>query len=246
MFGKNPIRKKDRGDGSTLRVQSIFPTIQGEGPFSGVPATFLRLAGCNLACTFCDTDFESNYESGLMQMEEVAAQVHNHKNKLVVLTGGEPLLQNIVPLCFALTLHGHHVQIETAGTIWPDGLEDEVDETANLADALVSVVVSPKTPKLHHQPYTLACAWKYIITGLDAVSNEDGLPIKSTQKPEQGSVLCRPPLALLRTRPDLVFLQPCDFGIPELNKNAQEACVTIARKYGYRISLQTHKLLGVE
>jgi len=59
MFGTNPLSKPIESDGLYLEVQDIFSTIQGEGPFAGKPAVFLRLAGCNLRCFFCDTDFES-------------------------------------------------------------------------------------------------------------------------------------------------------------------------------------------
>ena len=57
MFGKNPIRKPENHDGNFLKIQEIFYTIQGEGIYSGYPAVFVRLGGCNLACKFCDTDF---------------------------------------------------------------------------------------------------------------------------------------------------------------------------------------------
>ena len=72
MFGKNPIRPPEKGDGSILFVQEIFPTLQGEGPLAGVPAVFLRLGGCNLACSFCDTEFESFKE---WKLEDIIAEV---------------------------------------------------------------------------------------------------------------------------------------------------------------------------
>ena len=72
MFGNNPIRKPESGDGSHLQVQEIFPTVQGEGPNTGVPSVFVRLGGCNLACDFCDTEFESFSE---MSVDEILHEV---------------------------------------------------------------------------------------------------------------------------------------------------------------------------
>jgi len=65
MRGNNLKRAAEFGDGSVLKVQKIFKTLQGEGPNVGVPAIFVRLGGCNLACTFCDTDFEEFVEISL-------------------------------------------------------------------------------------------------------------------------------------------------------------------------------------
>ena len=59
MLGDNPKRGAVKGSGQYLDIQEIFPTIQGEGPRVGTPSIFIRLGGCNLACTFCDTEFES-------------------------------------------------------------------------------------------------------------------------------------------------------------------------------------------
>ena len=72
MFGKNPIRKAEKGDGSVLQIQEIFPTVQGEGPHTGVPSVFVRLGGCNLACSFCDTEFE-NFEN--WSVDDIVAEV---------------------------------------------------------------------------------------------------------------------------------------------------------------------------
>ena len=70
MHGTNPIRPPVTGDGAMLEVQHIFPTLQGEGPYAGVPAVFIRLGGCNLACTFCDTEFESFKVMGVREIVE--------------------------------------------------------------------------------------------------------------------------------------------------------------------------------
>ena len=97
MFGNNLKRPVVKGDGRSLSIKSIFKTLQAEGPYWGIPAIFIRLGGCNLACSFCDTEFEDYLEKSL---DEIIGQVeHLSKNSnkiqsifLVVITGGEPLL----------------------------------------------------------------------------------------------------------------------------------------------------------
>lgn len=100
-------------DEVTLRVNEIFYSLQGEGFHTGTPAVFVRLAGCNLRCDFCDTDFDS-YE--VMTVEQVVEVVRQYPTNVVILTGGEPSLQNIGPLVDALHESGRRVHIETNGT----------------------------------------------------------------------------------------------------------------------------------
>ena len=242
MFGTNPVRSKADyvPNGTMLRVQEVFGTIQGEGPLSGIPATFVRLAGCNLRCTFCDTDFESNWANEV-HFVDLAKQVRDLRNALVVLTGGEPLLQDVVPLCSQLLLNKHHVQIETAGTVWPRDLESLLQPFPAIG---VSVVVSPKTKKVHHEVFINACAWKYIIPNLESVSTEDGLPIRGTQPNLGGGPPRRPPTEFDKSN---IFIQPCDFGPgqEDLTAASQRACVHIVQRFGYRLSLQLHKIVGL-
>src|SRR4051812_4694104 len=99
MRGNNPIRKPVQDEGRELGVKSIFPTLQGEGPYTGHPAVFVRLGGCNLACSFCDTDFEGFSTLGVTGIvEQVTKLAVNEAGErvrhLVVITGGEPLRQN--------------------------------------------------------------------------------------------------------------------------------------------------------
>lgn len=100
---------------SLMRVNEIFYSIQGEGHFAGVPAVFVRLSGCNLACSFCDTDFQSFTE---MTEEEIVQAVETLGGKAthVVLTGGEPSLQVTPTLCDKLHKAGKFIQMETNGT----------------------------------------------------------------------------------------------------------------------------------
>lgn len=145
MFGKNEIvgRKYFEEAGGQLLVTSMFLTLQGEGPYQGRPALFLRLAKCNLACSFCDTFFD---KGDWFQPEDLAKEVYN-KSRIkwdnvtsrarvgVVVTGGEPSLQRaLVPFLKGLvTVPFAFVQIETNGILPFDDLPDDV-----------TVVMSPK------------------------------------------------------------------------------------------------------
>lgn len=240
MFGTNPLRKQDLNS-AKLSIQKIFYTIQGEGPLSGSPAVFVRLAGCNLRCHFCDTEFESGIDN-LKSVNEVLGEILEASPacKLVVLTGGEPLRQNILSLCYMLQGENFHVQIETAGTLWVPGLQNLIQPYPKPG---VSIVVSPKTGKVVAEIEFHAVAWKYIINAADDRAEEDGLPLTGTQSKIPIKVrLARPFL----WKPQRIFLSPCDMYDAEKNA-ANVALVTkLALRYGYRVSLQTHKLINVE
>jgi len=76
----------------TLFVSEIFPAIQGEGKELGMPTVFLRLSGCNLSCSFCDTPYHT--EGKEMSLEEVFQEIEKYKIKHVTVSGGEPTLQD--------------------------------------------------------------------------------------------------------------------------------------------------------
>jgi 7-carboxy-7-deazaguanine synthase len=103
-----------------LRIAEIFTSIQGEGIWTGVPSTFIRISGCNLRCIWCDTKYASwNPEGPTLGICEVAEEAERAGVEHVVLTGGEPLLFDaVVPLARVLKENGHKITIETAGTIY--------------------------------------------------------------------------------------------------------------------------------
>ncbi len=105
---------------SKLRIAEIFSSIQGEGIWVGVPSTFVRVSGCNLRCSWCDTKYASwNPEGPMLEVNQIVEQVQSAKIKDVVLTGGEPMLfEPIAELCDKLKANGHRITIETAGTIF--------------------------------------------------------------------------------------------------------------------------------
>ncbi|MHB1413242.1 MAG: 7-carboxy-7-deazaguanine synthase QueE [Thermoleophilia bacterium] len=116
-----------------LTVNEIFQSLQGEGPALGAPATFVRLAGCNLDCSYCDTAHESGRP---MAAGAVLAAAAGGPGR-VVITGGEPMLagEQLVELARAIRGSGGRVDIETNGTIAPP---------AGLAELVDNFVISPK------------------------------------------------------------------------------------------------------
>lgn len=239
MFGKNPLRQLEKTDGQTLQVQGTpFLTIQGEGPFAGQPAVFVRLWGCVLRCHFCDTDFESNRNdiSEETLVDQVKGEGLRGNTLLVVITGGEPLRQNLVPFCAALYGAGFSVQIETAGVNPPVNLDIAFYEDFDL-----TYVCSPKTPKLDPLLERKIDAYKYIVS-VDDSSKIDGLPILSTQSPDKVAPLARPPSGFPVTK---IYVQPMDVGDAEKNKANTEFAKDLCLKYGYRLSIQLHKLVGL-
>jgi 7-carboxy-7-deazaguanine synthase len=98
-----------------MQITEIFKSIQGESTYAGLPCIFIRLTGCNLRCTWCDTAY-SFYGGTRMSLDEIMEQVRGFGGKLVEITGGEPLLQReIYPLMERLLGEGYRVMIETSG-----------------------------------------------------------------------------------------------------------------------------------
>ncbi len=98
-----------------LRIAEIFYSLQGEGFHAGTPAVFVRGAGCNLACEFCDTDFSLRER---LSPAEIAARIAEFPARFVVLTGGEPTIQaeGFRELTGLLRGRGYYVTMETNGT----------------------------------------------------------------------------------------------------------------------------------
>ena len=229
MFGDNPNRPQELGDGQSLWVQEVFYTLQGEGPFSGQTAIFVRLAGCNLSCFWCDTEFESStWKPNLADLMAKIAELRPATCDLIVLTGGEPFRQNIAPLIESLLAQGLRVQIETNGTLFVD---------LPVSDNL-HIVCSPKTARLHPDLVERIDSYKYVLAA-GGTDEGDGLPKTSTQKKDQSERLARPQAGAL------VYVLPLDSYDQAVNAANRQTCVDVALKYGYRLTLQTHKIIGV-
>ncbi len=100
-----------------MRITEIFYSIQGESSYAGQPCVFIRLTGCPLRCTWCDTDY-AFYGGRDCSIDEVLAKVQTYGCRLVEVTGGEPLAQpESLPLMARLCDAGYTVLLETSGTI---------------------------------------------------------------------------------------------------------------------------------
>ncbi len=225
MRGKNPIRPPISDDGNQLEVKNIFATLQGEGQHVGVPSVFVRLGGCNLACNFCDTEFENFVKTPLVdimaQVDELSQNKENIRvRKLVVITGGEPFRQNIAPFCEMLLADGFLVQIETNGTLYRE-LPREVE-----------IVCSPKNTgkgymQLRDDLLKRVSAIKFIISANDIDYNDVS---------EVGQSMYNIP----------VLVQPMDEGDAVKNFANVKHALEISQEHGYRLSLQIHKILNIE
>jgi len=208
----------------TYAVKEIFLTLQGEGGQAGRPAVFCRFAGCNLwsgreadragaVCTFCDTDFVGMDGPGggrFADAEALGAAVEAEwrggaSERLVVLTGGEPLLQVDPALIAALHERGFEIAVETNGTLAaPDGLD--------------WICVSPKADAPLAQTRGQELKLVYPQAGVDPARFE-GLDFER------------------------FLLQPMDG--PERLANTQAAIAYCLAHPRWRLSVQTHKYLGI-
>ncbi|MBB3763982.1 7-carboxy-7-deazaguanine synthase [Sphingomicrobium lutaoense] len=206
-------------------VKEIFLTLQGEGMQSGARAVFLRFAGCNLwtgreqdrdkaICQFCDTDFVGTdgvnggkYATADALAEKVESLWEGEKgHRLVVITGGEPLLQLDSDLIDALHRHGFRIAVESNGTIAaPEGID--------------WLCISPKA-------------------GSDLVQRS-GNELKLVW-PQEGIDLN----AIEAMAFDHFLVQPMDCADAEAAKKA--AIDLVMQRPKWRLTLQTHKLLGLQ
>lgn len=237
-MNEQPIEKRMMRS-TVIEVREIFKSIQGEGPFAGTPAIFIRLAGCNLQCPYCDTDYTSRRFH--KEPAAVALQAHEmrqgDKIHLCVITGGEPFRQPIAldKLVTELIYRNFYVQIETNGTL-------NCDITARYSKDIskrngVFLVCSPKTHKVHPSVWDAAVAWKYVLCA-DHVSTRDGLPLNVLRR--SGAQVVRPPEGAL------VYVQPTDAKDPTTNDYNREAALQSCLRFGYIFQPQLHKMIGVQ
>ena len=219
-------------------VNEIFESIQGEGRFTGVPSVFLRLQGCPVGCPWCDTQHTwpvanediitvtqlraKNAEAPTHAYMSVAGFLNEYSKRgyqarHIVITGGEPAMHDLLPLTTELLAQGWSVQIETSGTF------------ALLCHTDVFVTVSPKINMPGKFP---------ILPQVMARANEIKHAIAMQKHVDElQALLVECPV----TDDTLIYLQPIS-----QQARATELAVATCIKHNWRLSLQTHKFIGIE
>lgn len=181
----------------------VFHSIQGEGVYAGRPAAFLRLAFCNLACVWCDTRYTWDWtrydrekETVTMPSADVELAIVRFGCRSLVVTGGEPLLQQgeLVPLLERLKGGGFWIEIETNGTILPDerlaGVIDHWSISPKLSSSGNPPASREKPEAYRHFSRLPSAHFKYVVEGPDDLE-EIGLLSARYQIP-RGRVILMP------------------------------------------------------
>lgn len=225
--------------GVGLPVNEVFPTVQGEARWTGTPAVFVRLQGCDVGCPWCDTKHtwtklkghEVGFETVLAKQRDSAAWATVTPGKLVdyclglpyqikhlVVTGGEPAQYDLGPLCEAFNRIGWRVQLETSGT-----------EQLRVNDRCW-VTVSPKL----NMP-----GGRVVLRDVVRRANELKMPIGKPADIERLESVLKQCFDDHRVPPP-VWLQPLS-----QSPKATGLCVQMAMERGWGVSIQTHKYMGV-
>lgn len=240
-----------------LLVHSLWYSIQGEGPFAGRPAVFIRLAGCNRGakkdCTYCDTDFRVS-RATRMTVDDIVAAVHGRgpENKaqwvqgtrLVVITGGEPFLHDTSDLVSTLIRQSYIVQFESNGDLLR---EDSAPGAA--------VVVSPKivmhTGRYARPPQGMLERADYlkVLVSADPENPYHELPAyleSFTERKGPGRIFISPINEYKRTLEENEMASMWS-GVYDHEKCAKNNAYAaqLVMQHGYRLSLQMHTYVAV-
>lgn len=220
------------------KINEVFESIQGEGALTGVPSIFVRLQGCPVGCAWCDTkhtwtlDEQFQVPSDVVMSQQAETEnwfnataqelltlftLQGYTAKNVILTGGEPCMYDLVPICQEFEQQGYQISVETSGTF-----EIQVTPTA-------WVTVSPKVDmkggyEVRQDAILRANEIKHPIAMVKHVAELENL-LRWTDK----------------ETPPLIYLQPIS-----QQKRATELAVKTCIANNWRLSLQTHKFIGIE
>ena len=196
------------------KINEIFYSIQGEGCRAGVPSVFIRFSGCNLRCSFCDTEHE---DGTMMTDDEIISEVKKYSASQIVLTGGEPsLFIDVDFIRMLVTSTGMSIAIETNGT-------------KKLPGGIDWVTVSPK----------LGMSEK----GEESIHAEHADELKVVDVGQELDHYFNLPCVGKDT---VMLLQPCYVEDPEeREKNTRRTIGRVLCDPRWRLSLQTHRFMGI-
>ena len=218
------------------KVNEVFETIQGEASFTGCPSIFIRLQGCPVGCAWCDTKqtwhTDDTYLVSLSETVEKKAdsdffadcsasdilaliKEKNYLAKHIVITGGEPCMYDLNPLCDLLHEHGYSTQIETSGTF-------EI-----LAPESTWITVSPKI--------NMRGGYEVLNSAIKR-ANEIKHPVAMMRHVEELEAL----FDEVGHRPELVYLQPIS-----QKAKATRLAIEVCKEKNWRLSVQVHKYIGI-
>lgn len=232
---------QDSASAPLLAVAEIFgPTFQGEGPSMGRPTAFLRLSGCNLHCSWCDTPytwdwtgrnghrFRPSDERQLLTPLAVFRALQERTNEMLVVSGGEPLLQQqgLVPLLRRCYDEGWRVEVETAGTISPVPSISECVTQFNVSPKLTnsgnSAIARIRDDAILQLKTSGKAVWKFVVVGVDDLAEVDEFVARFDLSP--------------------VYIMPEGTDHKVINKRAKSlAHEVLARRW--RLTLRLHLLL---
>ena len=215
-------------------LNEIFETIQGEAHWTGTPSVFLRLQGCDVGCSWCDTKHtwevkpemetnpnviylkqEDNESYTGIDVDDLVLCLDNYSARHIVITGGEPCMYDLIPLTSKILETGRTCQIETSGTY------------AIKAHPLAWITVSPKI--------NMQGGYKVLPSAI-ALASEIKHPVG---KVDDVTILQKEVIPWVAPHAD-IWLQPLS-----QSKKATQICIEQATINNYRVSIQTHKFIGV-
>ncbi len=221
-----------------LRIAEVFTSIQGEGHWIGVPSLFIRISGCNLRCSWCDTPYASwNPEGPTVEVADLLSEIAQNPVHHVVVTGGEPMLfEPITELCSGLRKLGKKITIETAGTVYRDLECDLMSISPKLANSTPtdtdwearheSTRIQPNVIKQLVNRY--AHVFKFV------VNPDDNVAVQLTEIEEFLALTCQPPMSVI------LMAEGTD---AETLQRREQALVPVCIEKGYRLTPRYHVTL---
>jgi 7-carboxy-7-deazaguanine synthase len=220
-----------------MLISEIFYSIQGEGELTGVPSVFVRTAGCNLRCNWCDTMYASWEPQGEeMSVEQIIRQVETFPARYCVLTGGEPMVaKDIHVLAEALRAKDLHLTIETAATVPPGGIAcDLASLSPKLKNSAPDDRLSPawreRHEKLRRQPAIIR-EW------IDQYPYQLKFVVVSVDDLEEIQLLLRE--VDRKIPPAKILLMPEGASVGKI-RGRDETLLDLCKRHGYRYCNRLH------